>query len=263
MIVSNNLPKGYWNIDQNRKIFLSGLGEKLGFKNLEDWYTITKKNIREEGGKGLLKCYDDSIYKMLKSVYCDHKWNSSQFNRKFLGNWNVEVHRREFLDQLGLQLGFKELEDWYNITKKEITESGGSGLLSKYGNSVFKLIRGVYSEYPWKEFRFNRFPLGFWDTRENRTTWVKQLMEELKIKNLDDWYHVSVLQLRPWQTVFEKYPLKSLLQEAFPNHPWSSAMLQFQEKGSSVQLAINVFKVSNPVASIEKIIPGSFVDSIA
>ena len=53
-------------------------------------------------------------------------------------------NQRNFLDEFGKQLGFKQMNDWYNITSKKIIENGGSGLLNKYGNSPSKLIMSIY-----------------------------------------------------------------------------------------------------------------------
>ena len=45
-----------------------------------------------------------------------------------------------FMDWLGEELGFKEMEDWYRISKKDITQKGGVSLLNKYGCSPSKLV---------------------------------------------------------------------------------------------------------------------------
>ena len=43
--------------------------------------------------------------------------------------WENRDNQREFLDNLGEQLGFKKMENWYNITVKQIIENKGGSLL--------------------------------------------------------------------------------------------------------------------------------------
>src|SRR5512138_3298925 len=102
----------YWHNPQNRIQFLDELAKELGFKSKEQWYHITKSQITNKRGAGLLQLYNNSPSRMLISVYNDHKWIPSKFktvspNAKSLGYWNLAENRREFLDWLGSKLGFK------------------------------------------------------------------------------------------------------------------------------------------------------------
>jgi len=49
----------------------------------------------------------------------------------------------------------KRMNSWYKVTRNDIIQKGGSGLLNKYGNSPSKLIQTVYPEHDWKMEKFN------------------------------------------------------------------------------------------------------------
>ena len=41
-------------------------------KSLDDWYNIINQNIIEFGGNGIVREYNSSISKMIKSIYPNH-----------------------------------------------------------------------------------------------------------------------------------------------------------------------------------------------
>ena len=60
----------FWKDIQNQKDFFSWLGKRLGYKELDDWYSVTGEDIHKNGGKGLLSSYyGGSPIKALRSVY--------------------------------------------------------------------------------------------------------------------------------------------------------------------------------------------------
>lgn len=67
--VSDKLPYGFWNDKDNRKSFMTELGEKLNIKDFSDWYSITSEQIKNHGGDGLLRRYGGSPSKLLTSVF--------------------------------------------------------------------------------------------------------------------------------------------------------------------------------------------------
>jgi hypothetical protein len=89
----------------NQRKFLDTTANKLGFKNLEDWYQISNFQIIENGGRRLLDIHGSSS-SLVKAVYCHHLWNQYNFNT-VPGYWDNQQNQRAFLDNLGQQLGFK------------------------------------------------------------------------------------------------------------------------------------------------------------
>ena len=76
------------------------------------------------------------------------------------------------------------------ISKQDILEHGGSGLLSKY-NSMYVMLSNVYKEVEWLPFMFDQTPRKYWDNIDNQKKFVEWAGKELKINEMSDWYHVS------------------------------------------------------------------------
>jgi hypothetical protein len=160
--------------------------------------------------------------------------------------WTNRQNERNFLDWLGQQLGFKEQQDWYKITQKQIELRGGYTLLKKYGTSLSKLVMSIYTEFQWDSTRFStvsKLPTGYWDKKENRVALIKELTEKLHIEDLNDWYRISkaqIYEVHKYMAVFKKVGLEKLLQETFPNHKWNSSQLNFRSGRNASQRWVKV-----------------------
>src|SRR5437763_1774865 len=92
-----------------------------------------------------------------------------RFDRVPMEFWKNTKTRREFFDWLGNQLGYKSMDDWYNVTVENIHEHVGSWLLNYYYNgSPSKALQSAYPEHNWMLWRFGRVPIGFWEKPENQ-----------------------------------------------------------------------------------------------
>lgn len=78
----NRVPHGYWKKRKNSKDFLDWLRGKLGYKSMEDWYSLTQEDICKNGGRGLLEQHNNSPSKVLQSTYPEHKWKLDKFKNK-------------------------------------------------------------------------------------------------------------------------------------------------------------------------------------
>ena len=64
------------------------------------------------------------------------------------------------------------MDDWYNITEKEIIENGGSGLLNKYGRFTFK-INNVYLFIIMNGNNLISIQQqGYWNNKENQRNFL-------------------------------------------------------------------------------------------
>ena len=54
-----------------------------------------------------------------------------------------------------------------------------------------KLITSIFPNHTWLPWKFNQVPRDFWSQLENQKMYIKWLSEEINIKSMDDWYHVS------------------------------------------------------------------------
>jgi len=84
LIKNGRVKRGTWEKIDNHKIYARWLGERLGYKNMDDWYQITKKLIYDNYGCGLLSNkYKDSPLMFLKGVFPEYPWVSSKFVKNY------------------------------------------------------------------------------------------------------------------------------------------------------------------------------------
>src|SRR5690348_16774500 len=48
---------GFWTKKVNHRQFFDWLGTQLGYKEMDDWYSVTQQDIHRSGGSGLLNEY--------------------------------------------------------------------------------------------------------------------------------------------------------------------------------------------------------------
>ena len=140
--------------------FLEKIGGKLGFQKKEDWYNMKWKDISKSSPKlkTLLSRFEASPPKLMNFIYPSHEWLEWKFESVPKGFWSIHMNQRKWLDWLGEQLGYKSLEDWYQITTKIIHDKGGITLLEKYGGSPSNMVISVYNEHEWMIWRVMLIP---------------------------------------------------------------------------------------------------------
>jgi len=87
--------------------------------------------------------------KLLQEIYPEHKWILRKFGTVPKGYWDSLENQRDFVEWLGIKLGFKMMEDWYKVNVKDIAGNGGGGLLLKYTGSPHKLLEAIYPQQDW------------------------------------------------------------------------------------------------------------------
>ena len=169
---SQKVPQGYWNDINNKREFMNWLGKQLDYQKMDDWYNLHWKDIIKYGGWSLLMKYNGSPSQILQSVYPEHKWIIWMFNSVSTGFWDIKENQKEFMNWLQKQLGYSKLDDWYNLTQKDIVNNGGVSLLTRY-NSPAELICSIYNEHNWTMWRFNSLSKKYWQSDQ-----FKQFMEQ-------------------------------------------------------------------------------------
>ena len=149
--------KKYFDSFDNRKQFAEYLKEKLNYKTKKDWCKLSTELIQKYGGSGMLYTYyDNSIYKFLNDIYPDYilPWN---LKCSYRGLWdNTETHK-DYADWLYTELGYTSMEDWYKLSKSDLANNDGGGLLKlKYSNCVKNFIMSVYPDYDWILSKFQK-----------------------------------------------------------------------------------------------------------
>ena len=152
---------------------------------LSDWYGITRKQVKEKGGRCLFFQHT-SLADLLKACYPDFVWQQSKFREEGStphGYWDNAKVKREWLDKIGPQLGIKEVvscnshslalirmkwTDWYSVLRKDVEGRGAKGMFRKA--TLRQVVQAAYPEHPWEESRFiemTKSPAGYWQQKDN------------------------------------------------------------------------------------------------
>jgi hypothetical protein len=100
--------KGYLLKRENQREFMEYLFKKFGLCNLDDWFSISKSKLIENGGWKLLKLYSYDFTLLLNSLYPNYPYKHITF----------DLLNAKFRNLRELYCIF-EKKDWYRITKNE------------------------------------------------------------------------------------------------------------------------------------------------
>jgi hypothetical protein len=121
---------------------------------------------------------------------------SIKFSRHEKGYWTNPENQQTFLTELGKQLGFEKMEDWYDITRSTIKKHGGGNLLNRrFQSSPLMLLRKVYPKHLWFGWNMRRIPKGYWNNLDNQRNFLEYLSKKLHIREPEAWYRVSHFQV--------------------------------------------------------------------
>ncbi len=102
-------------------------------------------------------------------IICTYHWNESMFRSIVKtvpnGYWDSISNQRHFLDEFMQKNQIKQIQ----ITTTLLQKHGGSGVLTKYGGSVVKMLSTLYPDY-----------------KQMCRDWVVNVVHELKLKNTED-----------------------------------------------------------------------------
>jgi hypothetical protein len=59
----------------NQRAFLDDLYKKMNMTSMDDWYKVSGADLEKHGGRALVTKYNDSIMRMLKTVYPEYLTN--------------------------------------------------------------------------------------------------------------------------------------------------------------------------------------------
>ena len=173
------------------KHFLSFLCLSKGIKEIEQWYLITRKDVEDLGGKNIFTHYNNLI-EILNFVY-DYKYKFYEWKFIFVnrGFWRDELNCKNYMDWLFNELKFKNMEDWYKINTDSFYNNHGTTLLYLNKGCPQNLIKKYYPKYDWIPWKFERVPKNFWSDVNNQRKYTDWLFNELKFKNMEDWYNIN------------------------------------------------------------------------
>ncbi len=73
--------RGYWKDMKNQQNFVEEIATKLGITSPKDWYSVTKEQFAKAGGSSLLIYHNNSLIKLLQSVYPHRSWIAYRFSQ--------------------------------------------------------------------------------------------------------------------------------------------------------------------------------------
>jgi hypothetical protein len=159
--------------------------------------------------------------------------------------WNNESNQREFMDDLGRNLNFVSMDDWYKLSVRIMNDHGGARLLDIYNNSPSKLLQSIYPNHEWHIWKFEALPKEYQVKKEEFTPFMDWMSSKLKIKHPDEWYQISSTQLKQFaplsfcKTFSQPDDLFKVLSQAYPNYSWSLSKLNSTtKKASQRELAV-------------------------
>ena len=181
-----NKPAGFWENDENIKQFLLQLKEKLNLNTFNDWDSITKKQIQENGGNRLFSKY--SLYEIKCLGFPDGKFKFKKVhNKKSKGYWNKEENINDFIQKLKDNLNLQTPKDWNQISQKDIRKYGGSKLLHLYSIYEIKCFGCPEGKSKFTVKKSNKY----WENTNNIKQFLEELKENLNLNTIEDWNLVN------------------------------------------------------------------------
>lgn len=223
------MPPGYWDDRANRDHYMHWLGQRLGFRKMEDWYRLTTKDFSRNRGGGLLaRHWNFSVTTAVKDTFRDYDWKEWLFQQAPRGFWQDPRNHHRYMAWLASQLGVRRREQWYRVTHGDFIEHQGESFLVRYCTTVSAAVKAHLPEYPWKEWLFSSTPKHFWRERRNRRRYMAWLGEQLGFRRPEDWYAVTIDDFRKHAglQLLRRYKTSPIaaVKEYFPRRRWNEWM---------------------------------------
>lgn len=155
-IVSQGSTELSWEDESNHLKFFDWMKEQLGYKTMDDWYSVTSDIVCEYGGASVLKHFNGSPSKALQTLYPQHNWMLWRFKSMPQGHWQQllnNVHeQKQVLDFLSDQLRIQSLNDWYRISMHQMNKWINLGSV----NVLSLMLRNVYPQHTWDLDKWKR-----------------------------------------------------------------------------------------------------------
>lgn len=155
-----DMPRNYWAQPSARRAFLDHAAATLGVKSRSDWQTVTTRQLQEiRGSHSLLRWYNSSLLAALKDVYGE-EWRASGGpadeiyacrSRVPRNYWDEEEHVKSFVEKIRIACSVQNKEDWYRVSRQQVKDLGGGGLIQKY--DLGELLCIAYPRDDWDEDR--------------------------------------------------------------------------------------------------------------
>lgn len=199
---------------------------KQGYKTEEDWYDVSRKIIEDNGGRLLLREYNNSPIRLIKAMFTKYEWLDWKFKKSKDGLWDSMETQKKYAYWFGNKVRYETIVRWYELTTEAIYANFGRSLLNKYySGSPIQFVKAMFPEYEWLEWKFvSGVSMGYWNDITNHKLYIKWLGLELGYETMEDWYKITgrVISDNYGSGVLSRYnssPLQFVV-AMFPGYPW-------------------------------------------
>jgi hypothetical protein len=185
--------KNFWSQSENQRRYCFWLFKHLGFEKMEDWYRVSRTDFESHYGVRLLNIYHNRVSDVLKAVFPEHTWDDTKFFRKRRNLADVNVQRKIF-DDFAQEHSLNSADAWYNVDPAFAMQNANilTIVSNFYQTSLVNALIKVYSNHSWKPWLFKRAPVGWWKEIPNQRLFFEDAKAKLRIRNMNDWYDVTV-----------------------------------------------------------------------
>ena len=212
-------PNEYFKDIENQRKYMNELYEKFNLISLDDWLTVPKFRITQNGGQSLLKFYyKNDLEKLLTTIYPNYVWQFNYFSKA--------ENRNLFMENLAIKLKYKSINEFKHLTRRNLIENGGEKLLAMYSNKLKRLLQSIYPDHQWNLEKMEVNSMNYFKIAKNRDQFLTELYYKLNFNHLDDWLTLSRFQFGNIHGGFSllylyKMDMKKLLSTCYPNYPWN------------------------------------------
>jgi hypothetical protein len=217
-------PISLWADMKTQQEYMDSLMYDMNISTQEECYSFQMDSYT---GKSLLQHYKNDMYSLFQSVYPQFRWQCWMFstvsNQALLRDREIQF---EYLEHIAELNNFIKQEDWYGIRSTETAVTGiNTDLLKVYDESISLLLSTVYPQYVWYPWLFKAIPDGYWNSIQNRRFFFQWLAEELHIEREEQWYNVSLLDIKRtgggrMLQVFYHDSFIAAIQDIYPDYEW-------------------------------------------
>ena len=194
----NRTKKNYWQDISIRRDFMDNLFSILNFTSFEHWKSISLEIIKKYGGNGLLAFYHNNISELLEDIYPNYAWESPiKKGKKY---WKNISSQKNFIHNLFNDLKIQSPFDYQKVTKNQIIDYGGRGLLSYYKNNLHGLFSNLFSTNGSNDNENNNLNVFSdssdpWRLMKYKSITKRKLFvlqQKYNIRKKDDWYRIRL-----------------------------------------------------------------------
>lgn len=252
-------PIGYWNSRDNRLKSLHEVVTSLGIRadQRDGWQAVTRRDIVQHGGGMLMKLYNNSPFAMISDLVPETEMRGTDIGKRVPRRyWDSAENRRQFMLDVAEKFSVVSQEDWKKVRWRDLTHMGATSFLNRY-DSVTDALADTFPEgwhgEQWTSLKCrDKVPNNYWANNDNVLAFVKHVEEALSLKGPEEWYRVSLAQLRTLGggTLLEKKKLVDVLRLAYPEIAWDGERLTSRVKKATQLQCLRM---------VEEVFPGCTV----